>query len=335
MMKNYYLGVIILTFVACNKEPISVSSNQEDTMVNVGELREDSLETPMQDTLKDLPAKKVHVILKTNSSYTLWPIKDQDSLKKVFLKEYSGETLRNILALNRVDLNNLWRVDSLIVPNTIEPNFLSYSPFPQYSPMLKEVRKIAFFSYPIQAYALYENGNLVKWGPTSMGSKSHQTIRGLHFTNWKGKEIISTFNDEWKLKWNFNIENHQGIGWHQYSMPGYPASHSCLRLLEDDAKWMYNWGEQWVLNPGGNSIKAKGTPVIIYGDYPWGKRRPWKNLFENPHANDVSEEDLEKIVAPYLDSILKEQYNREVVLQDLQRKKDSIKRLNQELDTLP
>ena len=63
-----------------------------------------------------------------------------------------------------------------------------------------------------------------------MGSKAHQTTRGLHFTNWKGKEIISTVSDEWKLKWNFNIANHEGIGWHQYSMPGYPASHSCLRL---------------------------------------------------------------------------------------------------------
>jgi hypothetical protein len=30
------------------------------------------------------------------------------------------------------------------------------------------------------------------------------------------------------LRWNFNIENKLGVGWH--SLPGYPASHSCLRL---------------------------------------------------------------------------------------------------------
>jgi hypothetical protein len=44
-----------------------------------------------------------------------------------------------------------------------------------------------------------------------MGSKAHQTTRGLHFTNWKGKEVISTVSDEWKLKWNFNIANQEGM----------------------------------------------------------------------------------------------------------------------------
>ncbi len=197
------------------------------------------------------------------------------------------------------------QADTLIVPNKLESNFLAYSPFPEYVEAMASIPKIAFFSYPIQAYALYENGKLVKWGPTSMGSKAHQTTRGLHFTNWKGKEIISTVSDEWKLKWNFNIANHEGIGWHQYSMPGYPASHSCLRLLEEDAKWMYDWGEQWVLNKGGATVRAKGNPVIVYGDYPWGQRRPWKKLMDDPKANDISEEQLTEIVTPFLPEIKK------------------------------
>jgi hypothetical protein len=46
--------------------------------------------------------------------------------------------------------------------------------------------------------------------------------------------------------------------------------------LEEDAKWMYDWGDQWVLNKGGATVRAKGNPVIVYGDYPWGQRRPWK-----------------------------------------------------------
>jgi hypothetical protein len=53
------------------------------------------------------------------------------------------------------------------------------------------------------------------------------------FTNWKAEETTSTFNDE-GLKWNFNIANKLGVGFHQYSLPGYP-SHSCLRLQERDA----------------------------------------------------------------------------------------------------
>jgi hypothetical protein len=27
------------------------------------------------------------------------------------------------------------------------------------------------------------------------------------FTNWKAEETTSTFDDEWDLRWNFNIEN--------------------------------------------------------------------------------------------------------------------------------
>ena len=110
------------------------------------------------------------------------------------------------------------QADTLIVPNKLESNFrLTHHSLNMLRLWLQYQNCV--FSYPIQAYALYENGKLVKWGPTSMGSKAHQTTRGLHFTNWKGKEIISTVSDEWKLKWNFNIANHEGIGWHQYSMP--------------------------------------------------------------------------------------------------------------------
>jgi lipoprotein-anchoring transpeptidase ErfK/SrfK len=106
---------------------------------------------------------------------------------------------------------------------------------------LENVKKFVFFPYPIQAFGVYEYGNLIKWGPTSMGKKSTPTKKGLMFANWKKEVAISTVSDEWKLRWNVNVANFDGIGWHQYAMPGYPASHSCLRMLEEDAKWMYTW----------------------------------------------------------------------------------------------
>jgi hypothetical protein len=66
-------------------------------------------------------------------------------------------------------------------------------------------------------------------GPTKWGEK-HKTPTGL-FSNWKAEETTSTF-DEWDLRWNFNIENKLGVGWHQYSLQGYPASF----LLETSGK---------------------------------------------------------------------------------------------------
>src|SRR5690606_18476697 len=95
---------------------------------------------------------------------------------------------------------------------------------------------------------------------------AHPTQTGLSFANWKKEEHISTVDDEWLLRWNVNIRNEKGIGWHQYSMPGHPASHSCLRLLERDARWLYDWVDEWILDEN-EQLLAHGTPVIVFGTY--------------------------------------------------------------------
>lgn len=237
----------------------------------------------------------------------IFPAKKKDSAMEAFNKEFSKEDQYVILALNRLDLKNKWRADTLAVPDKIDSTLMAYSPFPHQLEILKDVHKIVFFSYPIQAFAVYENGNLLKWGPTSMGSKAAQTKRGLTFANWKKELSISTVSSEWKLPYNFNIHNTLGIGWHQYDLPGYPASHSCLRLLLNDAKFLYNWTDQWILTKGGATVKANGTPVIVFGDYKWGKKKPWKNLIQDPKADDISVENLTEIIKPNLSKILEEQ----------------------------
>ncbi|MGN6293271.1 MAG: L,D-transpeptidase [Chitinophagaceae bacterium] len=176
-------------------------------------------------------------------------------------------------------------------------------------PFLDDVSKIVFFSYPAQAFAVYEYGNLVYAGPSNMGRKKDPTPTGLYFTNWKAEETTSTFNDEWILKWNFNIQNKAGIGWHQYALPGYPASHSCLRLLEDDARFLYKWADEWKLK-GTDSIVLKGTPVIVFGSYPFDGRKPWLNLITDPNALDIPASELEDIVKPHLPEILNAQEKR-------------------------
>jgi len=253
------------------------------------------------------------VIPNKDFHYTALAMKKNDSLVKEFKKKYSADELYTILAINRLDRKNITRPDTLVVPSVIEKDFLKYSPFPGNVPVLQDVKKFVFFSYPIQAFGVYEYGNLVKWGPTSMGKKASQTDRGLHFANWKKEVSISTVSDEWKLRWNFNISNFKGIGWHQYEMPGYPASHSCLRMLEEDAKWMYSFADTWILNKGGATVRANGTPVYVYGDYKWGGRKPWYNLMDDPKANDMSVDDITKVIQPELDKILKEQDNRDKV----------------------
>ena len=245
-------------------------------------------------------------------TYSIWSLKN-DSIRRIFKSKFSGSEITTIVSLNRIDKSTLSKADTLIVPDKFDDDFLAYSPFPYTIKNLFDVPKIAIFSYPIQAYGLYEYGELVKWGPTSLGSKVYKTPTGLFFSNWKGEEVQSTVDDEWILRWNFNIENHDGVGWHQYELPGYPASHSCLRLLENDAKWMYDWADEWILKDA-NTVAAKGTPVIVFGEYNFDAKSPWLELINKPKANDLSEKELENLVSKYLSEIIKEQENRTSIL---------------------
>ncbi|MEZ7498867.1 L,D-transpeptidase [Flavobacterium sp. Arc3] len=223
-----------------------------------------------------------------------------------------AKMLRIAYAINRTDATNLKQRDSIIIPGDMSGDVEFYLPFPMTVSYLKDVKKIIFFSYPTQTFAAYEKGQLIYAGPTNMGSEKHKTPTGLFFTNWKAEETTSTFDDEWDLRWNFNVENKLGVGWHQYSLPGYPASHSCLRLQETDAKYLYDWADEWQLADP-ETVKVKGTPVIVFGSYDFGAPRPWLQLVTDPKALAISESEIEKQTSPFLSEILKEQKNRDAV----------------------
>lgn len=226
------------------------------------------------------------------------------------LNAADSNKLKIVLAVNRTDAAGFAQMDSVIIPGDLSGDIVYYLPFPVTVNYLKDINKIIFFSYPTQTFAAYENGVLVYTGPTNMGRKKDPTPVGLFYANWKAEKTISTVNDEWELLWNFNIANKEGVGWHQYSLPGYPASHSCLRLQEKDARYLYTWADQWVLDKN-DSILLNGTPVIVFGIYPFDAPKPWFQLASNAHALDIPETEIEKQTAVYLNTILAEQKKRE------------------------
>ncbi|WPO77118.1 L,D-transpeptidase [Flavobacterium sp. KACC 22761] len=215
-----------------------------------------------------------------------------------------------VYALNRTDKANFKKLDSVVIPADFTGDLVFYMPFPLHVSALEKVSKIIIFSYPTQAFAAYESGELVHTGPTNMGRKKDPTPTGLFFTNWKAEQTTSTFNDEWDLKWNFNIENKLGVGFHQYELPGYPASHSCLRLQEKDAKYLYKFADEWILKDREN-VKVKGTPVIVFGSYNFDGTKPWLQLATDPKALNISESEIENQTKPFLQEILDNQKLRE------------------------
>ncbi len=239
-------------------------------------------------------------------TYQLLPakawLKQNDSL-------LTPQVMNILQAVNRTDANNLRGMDSILIPTSFAGDVEFYTQFPMTVPALESFDKILLFSYPTQTFAAYNYGELEYTGPTNMGRQKDPTPTGLYFCNWKAEETVSTFNDEWELKWNFNIQNHEGIGFHEYALPGYPASHSCLRLREADAKNIYTWADQWELK-GTDDVLAKGTPVIVFGTYPFGAPKPWKQLPQNPKALDISVAELAQVIAPFKDSVLQAQQAR-------------------------
>ncbi len=250
--------------------------------------------------------------------YHLIPVNEQSKAWINVIK--SDDSLKVILFLNRVDKRYIFWPDSLVLPDTFVKDIMAYAPFPTQMEILKAVPKIIYFSYYAEAFAVYENGKLIRWGPVSMGSFYTQTPTGLYHTNWKAPLAISQEHRDWLMHWFFNLDNYNGISMHEYDMPGFPASHACIRLHDADAKWLYTWAEKWICSTN-TKIDAYGTPVIIYGSYPYGKRKPWKHLVDNNNALNISEDSLTKITNKYLPTIIQRQHVRDSVLQKM---KDSL-----------
>ena len=274
----------------------SCNSNQQNVPIPIAEKR-DSIVLLKDTVLSPTPPAITYSFIKKKD----W-ISQKDS--------FAGAKYLNILtAINRVDSAHIKRLDSILIPSRYDLPLYDYLPFPNEVVALQPIKKIILFSYPAQAFAAYEYGKLIRAGQTNMGKQSTPTPQKLYFTNWKSKKSISTVNKSWILPWNFNVHNSMGIGFHQFDLPGYPASHSCIRLQQVDAYFFYNWADQWILK--NNQEIAKGTPLIVFGNYPWRKTRPWNLLPKNPQSLTLTQDSIKNIIPPHLEYILQKQQERD------------------------
>jgi len=233
--------------------------------------------------------------------YRVRPISDAHALRRL-AQSLGSERFLLALKVNRRDSLHVKTGDSLMVPDS-NATLLDLAPFPRQVPSTSEEGKLILVSRRVQAFAAYEHGRLTRWGPTSTGRESLQTPEGLYHTNWKDAERTSTFNEEWLLKWYVNLDSFLGISFHLFELPGYPASHSCIRLMEDDAIWLYGWADQWTLEAADRrKIVKPGTPVVIFGQYAYGKKAPWRRLAADSSATNVPLAEIETALRDYLRS---------------------------------
>ncbi len=208
--------------------------------------------------------------------------------------------------LNRKLMHQVSIGDTLVVPDKWELDFCAYSPFPRFYAGGLSFEKLFVIDKSIQAWAAYESGRLARWGIVNTGDAAHRTPNGRFNFNWKTEYRVSSHSppgEPWEMYWVFNFVENRGIHVHQYPMPsGGPMSHGCVRLVDEDAKWIYDWADTWKkgsrgFKSGHGTIASPGTTLIVVGDDPPGNpetftsedRRPVLRPVNLPaHPYDVS-----------------------------------------------
>jgi hypothetical protein len=179
--------------------------------------------------------------------------------------------------LNRADEAHLKRLLPLVVPLSWETGDTSHSVLPRRYAPAAAASKFLVVHLPGQMFGAYESGALVRWGPISSGRRSRATPSGSFTLNWRSMGRSSTVNPAWFMQWYFNFDSRDGLALHAYTLPGYPASHGCIRLLERDAQWLFEWGEAWLVDARAGVV-APGTPVFVVGAYEFEAPPPWRSL---------------------------------------------------------
>jgi len=208
------------------------------------------------------------------------------------LSRFNAKQRELLEKLNHVDAPHLGLLKRLIVPNRWDLDQLAYSPMPMSIEQLVEAPKALVVDLPSQVFGAYEFGSLVRWGPVSSGGPTHPTPAGHYHLNWNARVRVSSENDTWIMPWYFNFDSISGFGLHEYSLPGMPASHGCIRLLNSDAKWLFHWGRGWTRTSEDDNVVHSGTPVMILGQYDFRRPRPWARPEWWSHGVNLSESDI-------------------------------------------
>lgn len=89
-----------------------------------------------------------------------------------------------------------------------------------------------------QSYTVIDSGKVIKTGKTSTGKKGHATPPGRFSIHAKYTKVRSKKYKVW-MKYTMLFKGslyaiHQGV------VPGYPASHGCVRVPAEDARYLFS-----------------------------------------------------------------------------------------------
>ena len=203
-----------------------------------------------------------------SADYQCIKVKSHDTWETLFPNTDERDIIKRINRMN-IDL----RTGMLIaVPKNIDRlTIYDVSPFPRYIDSTGE--KTIYVSQQKLAWGAYDKeGELVWWGPLSSGSGHCQGIED-HCTTPSGSyrvidkqdiDCISTAfpirpdGDNGGAPMPYCMHFFKGFALHgSDTVPGYRASHGCVRIFIEDARWL---NEEFVDLP---DESTQGTRVIV------------------------------------------------------------------------
>lgn len=272
-MRNFialiYIIINLLCLFACSSDKEKVIQEQHTKIEE-----EKQKDTIFSLNYPEIKYQKIHI--------------SNNAILREILDKYKETPIRDayiktIKTLNRKDLRAFAVGQDVVIPDSIIDDVRAYSVFPDDYPGAKKIDKLIMVCNAMQCYACYEYGNLVRFAAANTGKERTPTFPGRYALVWKQRLRISSLDSTWKMPYTFNFHQFAGSAMHQFSMPGRPVSHSCIRQFEDDAAWIYSWGKGAKYDTNKQAIPLTGTPLIILNvfDYSRVKGGPWLELTSN------------------------------------------------------
>lgn len=134
-------------------------------------------------------------------------------------------------------------------------------------------------SIPDQRVHVYRNGVRIAVSTCSTGKPGHETPTGVFTVLQKDKDHRSSTYNNAPMP-NMNRLTWDGVALHAGKLPGYPASHGCVRLPLEFSERLF-------------SVTHVGTPVIVAGSY----ADPTEVVHPGLVLSDYAEDEFDAAVA--------------------------------------
>lgn len=136
--------------------------------------------------------------------------------------------------VNRMDHKNLTPGMRVLVPIDMERAS-------RYVPVLREIgergRRIVVY-VDSQYFGVYEGGTLLFWGAVSTGKEGRTPRR--HFTISRKQTDRRSMKYDAGMPWSLQLSGSDYF-LHLGPLPGYAASHGCIRILYVDSRRLFEW----------------------------------------------------------------------------------------------